>query len=77
MSWSIQTTGTVEEVVRALQRESFSDQSKEEYDAALPHVIALVEQNIGGTVTLSASGSGVKDAEGNFTEKTCTVTLTR
>lgn len=77
MSWSIQTTGTAEEVVRQLEEQSkiLTDQSKEEYDAALPHMIALVEQNIGGIINLSASGHGFKNMEGTFTDRICTVNI--
>jgi hypothetical protein len=79
MSWSINKSGTVEEVVMALKEQSeyLSDQSKEEYDAALPHMIALVEQNIIGTVNLFACGHGVKDSEGNFVDRSCSVSIAR
>ena len=47
MSWSINATGTPEEVVKALQEESshYTGQCKAECDGAVPHIIALVQQN--------------------------------
>jgi hypothetical protein len=79
MSWSINKTGTPEEVVKAIEEHSntISDQSKEEFDAALPHLIALVKENVGGSVDISASGHGVKNADGTFSDKNCQVTLRR
>lgn len=68
MSWSINVIGKPENVVAALRAESerLTDQSKAEFDAALPHIAALVEQNFAKTehgyntplVSLEASGSG-------------------
>jgi hypothetical protein len=47
MSWNVDKTGTVKEVVAELNETStrLSGQSKVEFDAALPHLIAATEQN--------------------------------
>ena len=79
MSWSIYKSGTVEEVVKALEEHStnISDQSKEEYDLALPHLVALVKENVGGNIDLSATGHGYKNSNGEWADKTCQVTIKR
>jgi hypothetical protein len=79
MSWSVVTSGTAEEVVNHLEEQSniLTDQSKEEFDSALPHIIALVKENIPGTVNLNAYGHGSKDSEGNYVERNCSVKITR
>ena len=80
MSWSINKSGTVEEVVEALEDHRncmVSDQSKEEYDLALPHLVALVKENVGGKVELSASGHGYKHPSGEWAEKTCQINIKR
>jgi hypothetical protein len=79
MSWAVYTKGTPEEVVKALEEHSnaISDQSKEEYDAALPHLIALVKENIGGSINLSAYGHGSKNTDGTFQDKNCQVDIKR
>lgn len=62
MSWSVQFIGKPEKVVEALQTQSnnLTGESKVEYDSALPHLIALVNENFGTgyPVKLSASGHG-------------------
>lgn len=77
MSWSIYKSGTVEEVVNALEEQSktLSDQSKEEYDAALPHLVALVKENVGVNINLSAYGHGSKNADGTYANKNCQVDI--
>ena len=47
MSWSISFIGSPENISKALKEnsEKLSGKSKEEYDAALPHIDALVNQN--------------------------------
>ena len=77
MSWSIYKSGTVEEVVKALEEQSnnLSDQSKEEYDSALPHLVALVKENVGGNIDLSAYGHGYKNSDGTYADKNCQVTI--
>jgi hypothetical protein len=79
MSWSIYKQGTPEEVIIALKEQSntLSDQSKEEYDQALPHLIGLVSENIGGEINLSAYGHGVKNADGVYCDKNCQVDIKR
>ena len=79
MSWSVYKTGTVEEVVIALEEQSnlLDGQSKEEFDFAFPHLVALVKENIGGIINFSAYGHGCKDVEGKFYDKSCSVNITR
>jgi hypothetical protein len=81
MSWSIYTKGTPEEVIQALEKQGGNypegDQSGEEYKSALPHLIALVKENIGGTINLSAYGHGAKNAAGEFYDKNCQVDIKR
>jgi hypothetical protein len=79
MSWSITTSGTPEEVVLKLEEQSntLGGQSKEEFDYALPHMIALVRENFNGTINLNAYGHGVKDTEGKYYDKSCTVNISR
>lgn len=64
MSWSISAVGKPEELVEALDMKSIqlAGQSKIEYDNALPHLKALVQQNFGtgGNIQLSAHGSGLE-----------------
>jgi len=47
MSWSINVIGKSQAIVSKLEAlsESMSGDSKVEYDAALPHIIGIVEQN--------------------------------
>jgi hypothetical protein len=63
MSWSVGFIGKPANVTAALDgfSEKLSDLSKEEYDAAKPSIIALVNQNFGDDNTIvkvSASGHG-------------------
>lgn len=46
MSWSISFIGTPENLVKAMEAysEKLDVSSKEEYDAALPHLVGLVNQ---------------------------------
>jgi hypothetical protein len=63
MSWSIGFIGKPEKVIEALEAQSakFSDQSKVEYDEALPHLKALISQNFGFDypVKITAAGHGL------------------
>jgi hypothetical protein len=67
MSWSISFIGKSENVSQALKDNSakLSGASKEEYDAVLPHLVGLVEQNYNKpnnpVIQISASGSGHND----------------
>lgn len=61
MSWSVSLIGKVDKVVEALQKQStnLSGQSKEEYDQALPHLIALAEGNVqldGAVIRITGNG---------------------
>lgn len=66
MSWNIAFIGKTSDVVAALKAESnkltFNDASKQEYDAALPHLVGLVEQNVEpqteAIVKVQAAGHG-------------------
>jgi hypothetical protein len=82
MSWSVQFIGKPENVATALEAESakFSDQSKVEYDAALPHFVALVKENFGNTGTIgtilkfTASGHGYS-VNGEQKNRQCLVNI--
>jgi len=64
MSWSVSMSGKPAEVVRKLRETSYTGDSKVEFDAALPHLVGLVEQNHAErTVSLTASGHGVENRE--------------
>lgn len=64
MSWSIGFIGNPEKISEALKAHSdkIDGKSKEEYDAALPHIEALVSQNVNKDYTpvlkVDANGSG-------------------
>ena len=79
MSWSIYKTGTPDEVIEALKEQSntLGGQSKEDFNLALPHLIALVGENVGGNVDLQAYGHGVKNADETYSDKNCQVTIRR
>lgn len=72
MSWSVTFIGKPENVSKALKEHSLKIDgfSKEEYDAALPHLDALVTQNFNANVEypplvkIVASGHGQKDSYG-------------
>lgn len=83
MSWSVTFIGKPDNIVKALEENSskLSGQSKEEYDAALPHLIGLIKQNYNSKVDpalkLVASGHGANygDAEGAQKYQQCTVSM--
>jgi len=90
MSWSIQLIGKPENITKALQAESerLKDESKLEFDAALPHLLGLLGQNFsgdgsapydGGLIKLVASGHGSfkKNADGTSTpiDRNCRVSI--
>jgi len=65
MSWSFSAIGTPEKIVEALETESgrLTGESKVEFDAAKPHLAALLRENRSEGATpvvlnLSASGHG-------------------
>lgn len=72
MSWSVTFIGKPENISKALKAnsEQLSGYSKEEFDAALPHLEALVSQNFNAkeeytpVMKLVASGHGQKDNYG-------------
>jgi len=86
MSWSVNFLGRPEKVVEALkthaEKSGLTGQSREEYEAAMPHLVGLVEQNVcaGGSpeypkmVKLVANGHGSKK-DGEWTERNCSVAL--
>ncbi|MGC3945315.1 MAG: hypothetical protein QM762_12515 [Chryseolinea sp.] len=67
MSWSIKFIGAPANVVAALKKhsEQLEGQSKKEFDAALPHLTGLVEQNFNKVssilIDVEASGHGTSD----------------
>jgi hypothetical protein len=79
MSWSVNFIGKPQNVVNALIAESnkMSGQSKEEFDAALPHIVDLVKENIGENafIKVDAAGHGIKDKDGIFYQKNCKVSI--
>lgn len=83
MSWSTSTTGTPEQCKAYLQEygSTLTDQSKQEYDAALPHILGIVEQNFGNPgrhISVLAYGHGGErhQAEGSpQSYRECTVTV--
>lgn len=72
MSWSVTFIGKPENVSKALKEHSdkIDGYSKIEYDAALPHLDALISQNFNANspdsmvVKINASGHGQKDTYG-------------
>jgi hypothetical protein len=79
MSWSIGLIGKPENLVKALKAESerLKDQSKEEFDAALPHMIGLIELNVSENpvpMKLEASGHGyIEDGKKKYQTCSCAV----
>ncbi len=78
MSWSIGFIGTPENISKALDDYSetkISGQSKEEFDAALPHMKGLVAQNYGqaGMISITASGHAYKSADNSYGNLTCKI----
>ena len=77
MSWSISFMGAPRNVAIALKNESekLSGESKVEYDAALPHMVGLVEQNFENVpmVKINASGHGYVNGENE--ERQCSVAI--
>ena len=71
MSWSVNYIGSPENVSAALDKHSseITGQSKAEYDAALPHIKALVEQNTNANhpIAIKVDANGHGDTTGNNT----------
>jgi hypothetical protein len=79
MSWSVSVIGKPANVCAELgkQSEALNGQSKIEFDAALPHLLALVKENFGSiepTIHLRASGHGSAQ-EGKQVQRTCSVSI--
>lgn len=79
MSWSITFIGKPENVAVALakQSEKMDGQSKVEYDAALPHFVALVKENFGDNtpiVKINANGHGYA-VNGEQKQRQCSVSI--
>ena len=80
MSWSITLVGTTSNVVKALkdQAKNMEAQSRIEFEDAMPHLIALVEQNFTRdrttAVKLTASGYGYA-VNGEQHQRYCAVSL--
>jgi hypothetical protein len=86
MSWSVSFFGTAEKVAEAIEAEGakMTGQSKLEYEAAAPHLAALVRENFDKAeganpplIRISASGHGLANAEGGQVNRQCTVQLDR
>jgi hypothetical protein len=81
VSWSVSFIGTPKAVVKALEGYALhwaeTDQSRKEYEAAKPHLIGLVEQNVAivGAIVLHANGHASVNAAGEKTYGTCYVNL--
>jgi hypothetical protein len=60
MSWSVQIIGKPEKVAAELDAESakLTEQSKIEYDEALPHLKAMVLQNVGQDYLVEINANG-------------------
>lgn len=83
MSWSVSFFGTAEKVAEAIEAEGakMSGQSKLEYEAAAPHLAALVRQNFQegdpALVRVNASGHGSAKADGTQVSRQCSVQMDR
>lgn len=81
MSWSITFIGKPENVANALEEQSakLSDQSKVEYDIALPHMVALVKENFGDdspVIKITGNGHGYS-VNGEQRQRQCVVSIER
>lgn len=79
MSWSVNYIGTAQKIIDALneQSEKFTGQTKEEFDAALPHLRGLLAENYAEKqplLKLDASGSGYS-VGGEQKQRQCSVQL--
>lgn len=81
MSWSVSCVGTRDAICRHLDEQStkLTGFSKEEFDAALPHMKGLVNQNISKSapnrlIKLVASGHGSKSGD-EITDLNCVVSI--
>lgn len=60
MSWSFAAVGKPDAIMRAIDKcvSTYSNESREEFDAAAPHLKALVCENMGEGVIVNVSASG-------------------
>jgi hypothetical protein len=60
MSWNIELIGKPDKINERLQRysESLRDQSKAEFDEAMPHLQALISQAVGENLLIKLKASG-------------------
>ncbi len=77
MSWSISLFGTPAKVAEAIVAESdkLSGKSKEEYDDAKGALVSLVLANSDHLISVSASGHGSYDKDGNRISGSCTASV--
>lgn len=82
MSWSIGFIGTPEKISAALtaHSEKLDGQSKIEYDAALPHLDALVASNYNKSypemaIQITANGHAYNDGQGETSYSNCNVSI--
>lgn len=81
MSWSVNFVGKPENISKALEENSgkLSGVSKEEYDTALPHIVALVNQNFNKDyppiLKIDANGHAYKDGD-TTNYSNCSVSIT-
>jgi hypothetical protein len=82
MSWNVEFIGKPQAVAKALSEhsENLQGQLKEEYDAALPHLVGLVEQNFspidpGRIIKIKAYGHGTINDKGEIADRNCVVTI--
>jgi hypothetical protein len=80
MSWNVEFIGKPQAVAKALSEhsENLQGQLKEEYDAALPHLVGLVEQNFspidpGRIIKIVAYGHGTNIGE--IVDRNCGVII--
>lgn len=83
MSWSVSVIGKPDRVCAALAAKAaqMSGQSREEFEAALPHILGIVGENFAAeapyeppTIKVDASGSGSASA-GRQIQRNCRVTV--
>ena len=77
MSWSVSFIGKPENVAIALEeeKEKMDEQTRKEYEGALPHMVGLVKQNFSNipVVKIEASGHGFGEGESEHRECRCHV----
>lgn len=80
MSWSVNLIGQPQNIIAALKEigEKMTDaNSKQEFEAALPHMEGILEQNFNTNYPVAiqfvAHGHGTKDSEGKFISRALSV----